>query len=172
MPRMKLDVKDRLMLANQYLILEALYPDEAEHFASNRQIVESGYEIQYDAIVEQIDPKPMSEAECRKVYDTLDMFRRLKHAYDELPDKTGIEARDIRFLGYDGNNETSYLGFHEFLTKQRRWTETPAMNSHMPTLDLYDRMLAAYAPFHHNENLTKADIQTVIAARTHPDNRR
>ena len=40
----KLTTLDRLVLSNQYRILEALYPDEAETLAIKREAIENGYE--------------------------------------------------------------------------------------------------------------------------------
>ena len=48
-----LTLKERLLLANQYLILEKLYPDEAEHYAELRKVVERGYALEYIDLVEQ-----------------------------------------------------------------------------------------------------------------------
>ena len=39
---------ERLFLYNQYKILEALYPGEAEYYSVKREALEYGYEIEYD----------------------------------------------------------------------------------------------------------------------------
>jgi uncharacterized protein YfbU (UPF0304 family) len=44
---MELTLKDRLVLANQYRILAALYPGEAAHFEKCREAVENGYALDY-----------------------------------------------------------------------------------------------------------------------------
>jgi uncharacterized protein len=172
MARIKLDLKDRLMLSNQYKILEALYPDEADSYASARDIVENGYELSYDSIVGHLDPDPMPEGQCLEVIDILEMYRRLGDGYEALDDKSGIKAHDVTFMGFDGNNESAYLSYHQFLMKQRKWEESPARNSHMPTLDGYRRMLKAFQPFRDKSPLDKSDIQQIIAARPHPDARK
>ncbi|MFA0674070.1 YfbU family protein, partial [Vibrio sp. 10N.222.51.A6] len=41
---MKLDKKERLALVNQFLILEKLYPEEADYYAQHRQAISEGYE--------------------------------------------------------------------------------------------------------------------------------
>ncbi len=40
----KFSIADRILLANQYLILEKLVPEEAESYREKRTIVENGYE--------------------------------------------------------------------------------------------------------------------------------
>lgn len=39
---MKLSKLERLILANQFKILEALYPDDAESYENNRKAIEEG----------------------------------------------------------------------------------------------------------------------------------
>lgn len=171
MPKMNLDLKDRLILANQYRILAALYPDDAEYYKRNEEIVENGYEIAYDWLSESISSGGMSEAACREVMNILDMFRKLGYAYEELPDKSGIDAREVRFSGFDGNNESAQLLFHEFLEKQGKWKESPARNSHSHLIGMYRRMLAAFQPLKDKPALAKTDIEQVLAVRIHPENR-
>ena len=50
----KLTRVERYILSNQFRILEALYPDEASHFATTREALEHGYEILYDWDMEHI----------------------------------------------------------------------------------------------------------------------
>jgi uncharacterized protein YfbU (UPF0304 family) len=115
----------------------------------------------------------MSDDQCREVIEILDMYRRLRNSYAELPagQQQGIRARDLDFPGFDGNNESEYLGLHEFFQSQDKWQELPAINSHIPTLETYRRMLAGYEPFKHNDRLTAAQIIQILAERVHPDRR-
>lgn len=162
-----LTVKDRMILANQYRILEKVDPDNAESYHRAVKILEQGYELDYESIDGLIDRNTVSVEKCREVYDILDMYLRLGDSYNKLGDKTGIEARDIQFPGFDGNNEGEYLSYGEFLHSQRKYEELPMRNSHLPSLDIYRRMLEAFQQFK-NKPLAKADIQTIIAARIHP----
>lgn len=164
---------ERVLLANQYRILEALYPDEADSYARYREAVESGYTLHYDdgagAIYEE-----MSREECREVLDILQMFDSMQFAYRQLQDKTGIEERTIEFPGFDGNNEVAQLGYTEyFIERLDRYDglkSADGYNSHMPTLNMYRRMLEVWRPLQMNQ-LTKMQIQSIVAERTHPDNR-
>ncbi len=45
------------------------------------------------------------------------------------------------------------------------------MNSHMPSIEVYRRMLAELEPVKEKYPLDKADIQRILDARIHPSNR-
>ncbi len=66
----------------------------------------------------------VSEDDCRFVYDVLDMHRDLIRSYEALTDKAGIEAADVSFRGFDGNNEPELYGLISFLKGQGLWEET------------------------------------------------
>lgn len=171
MNHLKLDFKDRLILANQYRILEKVDPENAESYKRVISILERGYEREYKFIDTRIDHSTVSIEQCNEVCDILDMYRSLRGSYHELSDNSGIDARDIVFPGFDGNNESEYLSYARFLNSTDGYTESPAINSHMPTLDTYRRMLQAFKPYRSKYPLTKDAIQEVLAARTHPSKR-
>ena len=60
---MKLNKKERLNLVNQFLILEKLYPNEADYYAEHRQALQEGYELHYKWIYENMWDG-LSEEEC------------------------------------------------------------------------------------------------------------
>ncbi|HEV2294569.1 MAG TPA: YfbU family protein [Tepidisphaeraceae bacterium] len=179
MPRMKLDIKDRLILVNQCRILRALYPDEAGYYSKAETVFSRGYELNYGWVSEFVDPEPMDEKECREVHDILSMFRALGDSYNQLADKSGIEEREVRFLGFDGNNEGRQLGYADFIINQEGGYQESkvgvagdGLNSHMPTLDTYRRMLKVWKPLKEKYTLKKADIEKIVAERIHPENRK
>jgi uncharacterized protein YfbU (UPF0304 family) len=58
-----------------------------------------------------------------------------------------LTPEDVRFKGFDGNNESKRLAFAEHLKKEGKWTETlvGGLNSHsMSTVTRYPRMLAKF----------------------------
>lgn len=137
---------ERLQLANQFKILEKLYPDEAVDYAASREIVERGYSIQYNDVFGSIFTE-MPYEECVYVYDVLDMFRVLINSYNALADKDGLTLKDVSFGGFDGNNESKRWAFAEHLKKEGRWAETlvGGLNSHsMSTMTRYPRMLEKF----------------------------
>lgn len=143
-----LTASERLQIANQFRILEKLYPEQADHYAEMRDIIANGYTSQYEGVFNETDEE-MSIQECKYVYDVLDMYRILISSYNALTDKKGLTPEDVHFQGFDGNNESKHLAFAEHLRKQGRWQETLKgnLNSHsIFTLSLYPRMLAKFEP--------------------------
>jgi uncharacterized protein YfbU (UPF0304 family) len=139
---------ERLTLANQLQILEKLDSVNAEDYKRQRDIIVHGYTIQYDEVFTEIHDE-MSVEECRYVYDVLDLYRVLIRSYQELKDKEGLIAVDVKFKGFDGNNESKRWAFAEHLKKEGRWTETltGGLNSHsINTMSLYPKMLDRFEP--------------------------
>jgi uncharacterized protein YfbU (UPF0304 family) len=137
---------ERLQLANQFEILEKLYPERAEIYAARRDIVEHGYTIQYGDVFSDIFNE-MPFEECEYVYDVLDMHRILINSFNELKDKAGLTLEDVSFKGFDGNNESKRHAFAEHLKKEGRWTETlvGSLNSHsMSSMTRYPKMLKKF----------------------------
>lgn len=161
---MILDRTQRWILANQYHILAALYPEDADHYIASREALERGYELHYELISEHVydEPDTMTAAECREVIDILDMFASLRSAYGKLEDKSGIDEKAIRFPGFDGNHETKWLGYARYYVTwggdRYRDLHKNDFNSHRPTLDTYRRMLAEWEKSQDKHSLTKDDI--------------
>jgi len=167
-----LSVAQRGQLVNQFRILEKLDPDNATEYQEKAEILANGYTIQYGEVFSEIDEE-MDIAECKYVYDVLNLFRVLIQSYEALEDKQGLTLDDVRFKGFDGNNESKRFAFARHLQKQGRWTETltGGLNSHsISTKSLYPRMLAKYKPIEEELSnrlgdwvLTAAQIQQIIS---------
>lgn len=167
---MELTKKDRLILINQFLILEKLYPDEADYYEKHRIALQQGYKLHYPWIVENLWEE-LDESECRRVLDTLDMYRAVKHSYERLKDKSGIEEHQVEFPGYDGNNESHHLSYARYFIvdldrydELRKDVEYPDFNSHCQMLDKYDRMLARWAKFGKSHDLAAENIKHLLEA--------
>jgi uncharacterized protein YfbU (UPF0304 family) len=170
-----IDVKDRLVISNQFKILAALYPDDAKYYDRARKVFEEGYELLYDWFADHIY-KPMNAGECNEVFEILQMHGDLLRSYGNLTDKSAIDEDDVAFRGFDGNNEGKQLGLLAYLIKDEGKYEEfknagDGLNSHMPTLEMYRRMLPIWRSFKHKFPLEKADIQKIIAEQIHPENR-
>jgi uncharacterized protein len=170
---MKLTRTERWILANQYSILEKLYPDEAEYYAKCRRVLENGYEFHYDEISQNIykDSDTMSIEASREVLDILHMFSDLKRSYEALKDKSGIEKHRLNFHGFDGNDplEVKYLAYARFFCnsdggRYKELNKGDDFNSHMLTLDQYRRMLAEWKKNKDIHELSKEDIIRIISA--------
>ena len=162
---------ERLMLANQLRILEKVDSENADGYKKDRDIIVHGYAIEYEDVFTEIYSE-MSVEECRYVYDVLDLYRVLIRSYDELKDKEGLTPDDVKFQGFDGNNESKRWAFAEHLKREGRWTESLSgyLNSHsMRTISLYPKMLERFDPIrqqildtHSDWILTADQIKQVI----------
>ncbi len=171
---MELTRAERLALYNQYLILERLYADDADEYAKAREVVSSGYELNYDWIAERIYRQTVSADRCREVLDILEMFRTLERSYDQLDQKPDVKESDVRFHGFDGNSETDYLGYARFvMEKEGLYTDLAHgegfgdnLNSHMPTLWRYIPMLREWQqiPTSQRYELDAEGIALIVAA--------
>jgi uncharacterized protein YfbU (UPF0304 family) len=95
------------------------------------------------------------------------MYRFLKSSYNHLPDKEGIDEGQLNFCGFDGNNESKLMGYAIYIVKDLgRYNEfkDADLNSHMPMLAKYRRMLSEWEKSQDNHNLTKQDILRIISA--------
>jgi uncharacterized protein len=139
---------ERLSLMNQLAILKKLDPENDEHYENQFQILHSGYSVLYGEVFQYVyEEMPLEE--CEYVFDVLDMHRLLISSFEALKDTQGLTLDDVRFRGFDGNNESKRLAFAEYLQKTGRWTETlvGGLNSHsMMTMYRYPEMLKRYEP--------------------------
>ncbi len=166
---------ERLILINQFRILAAIIPAEAEYFARRREVIEGGFSYEYVDELDRLVPG-LTKAECIEVRDILFVFKALRESYEHLDDKDGIDPRDIKFSGFSGNTESSQLRYVHFLVN--RLTEFnefrnagDRLDSHFPALDGYRRMVALWHELDRPFHLTKELIRDFIVARTHPDSR-
>ncbi len=123
------------------------------------------------------DEKVLSET-----VDILDMWYFLERAYASLSkkDKDSVKVnaksgKDIKFDGFDGNNETEYLSIARFLIeKLGRFSEFKNrgdLNSHYPTLGVYHRMLSVFLPIRSKlvgRDLDAKEIVEILNERVHP----
>ena len=72
---MKLTKAERLILFNQFRLLESLYPEETRDCQNACEILQSGYALEYDSLVSFGEETP--EETAREVIDILSMYRRL-----------------------------------------------------------------------------------------------
>lgn len=167
---MELSKKERLGLIYQLRILEALYPDEAEHFSENREALESGYSLHYEWLFQSLSDDLSPEA-CREVLDVLDMYRAITFGLQNLADDDSLKTHHrAKFRGFDGNNEGQLMGYvRYFIMDLGRFEELkegkfPSFNSHMPMLETYRRMLTVWRSFSDKFVLSRDDIAALLGA--------
>jgi uncharacterized protein len=172
------------MLRNQYRLLGQLDASARDECQRAIEMLDRGYELEYSSLSMHMGG-PMTEHECIEVIDILQMHRELRWSYDDLADKSEVDEGAITFRGFDGNNEPKELGYARFLIEDENKFQELAgpggsLNSHMPTLDTYRRMLVVWrrAAGRHqsssagSENLLTADeMRQITEARVHPSNR-
>jgi|SRR5690606_1796675 len=162
---------ERLILFNQYKILERLDPENADSYQKMQEILENGYELEYQWKTEFItdDRDVMSTDQCRFVINVLSMYEALQRSYDRLSNKGTIEPRMVEFPGFDGNHEPKYLGYTRFLINREEKftylrTSSDDLNSHFRTLERYRRMLAVWRELGESYDLTSEQIQAILNA--------
>jgi uncharacterized protein YfbU (UPF0304 family) len=95
--------------------------------------------------------------EVKYVVDVLDMWTFMEVAYGKLSaeDKARITSEvgswqtDVRFSGFDGNDEGTQMGIAQFLVdKMRRFSQFKgrSLNSHCSTVSRYLRMYQLFEP--------------------------
>lgn len=162
---MELSIKERLMLSNQFRILEALYPDEADVYSERRIAIEEGYELHYAP--DHIYAETLTPEECREVLDILNMYRALHFSTLRDEDPVNLSVDDVQFPGFDGNNEGTLMGYVEyFVVKLGRFEElnTGSFNSHAQMLGRYRRMLNVWKEAANKHELTQQEAEQILNA--------
>lgn len=165
---MQLTKVERLILFNQYQILEKLDPAEyGKHCKEMCEILENGYTLDYQDLFANIYDE-VSQEICREVRDVLDMYRALKKAYTKLPEGT-VTAADVAFHGFDGNEESKHFAYATFLIEtQGKWEESQGdpINSHWPMLGRYRRMLESWKESPNKWDLTVEDVKRIVSQKS------
>jgi uncharacterized protein YfbU (UPF0304 family) len=120
------------------------------------------------------DPRDVS-----LVVDVLDMWSFVEEAYEKFSkkEKERIEKEaepfgtNVRFLGFDGNNESTHIGITRFFVeKMGRFSRFKKrdFNSHMPTVERYRRMLIVFEPMRRGligNGLSASQVISILNAR-------
>lgn len=158
---------ERLGFVNQYQLLQAAHRDDdylVRHYQRLEEIFNRGYEALYH---EAFDPlwNALPEDVSEQVLDILDLHRTLLGSLGEKPNPKDIER--VKFLGFDGNQESQHLAFARFYTSDGdKYKELQVFNSHNPTLERYGRMLAEWKRMNRNARLSKEQIDSILEAGT------
>lgn len=134
----KLTPNERLILFNQFRILQALKVGEFGHYLS---ILEHGDVSRYGDIHNELRGE-IPEDVSRFVGDVLSLYRMLNDA-----------DKDIYFPGFDGNNEGTYYSAARLtIGEKNSWDEqkpfksrTDGWNSHSQMVPFYKKQLEKYA---------------------------
>lgn len=163
---MELTEKERLFLINQYEILKKLDPDEEEYYEKDQKILIQGLTKEYDSLVDGLHNETPIEV-CNEVIDILQMYRSLYFSYLKLSDieKAEIDEDDVKFQGFDGNEEGSHHLYVEYIIEDDdRFTEFKdvELNSHWNKLSKYREMIVRWRKYHRYNLLTIEKIKDIL----------
>jgi len=119
---------------------------------------------------------------CKEI---LDLWDRLEEGFANLSeeDRVRVETEAYgapRFEGFDGNNESDLNHIALLLVNDLGLASRfkgREMNSHWPSLDVHDRLLAVWRPMWDPKvksgvyRLTADDLIKVLREKVHPENR-
>lgn len=163
---MELTRTERLLLFNQYRILELLDPRDKTH-AQHAEILARGYTRLYPLELFRHIGEETSPEVCDEVTEVLQLFRLLQNAYQDLRDKPNVAGGAIQFEGFDGNEEGAHYGYASFMIEDLgRWSESrlESLNSHCPRLPKYRRMIEAWKACEAPQQLTARDVLRIVDA--------
>lgn len=162
---MQLDPFQRLLLMNQYRILEALYPDEAGSFQRAYEVVERGYEWHYRQLPAVEMMSRMSVEASQEIRDILSIFEAIQDAQAISADDALKDNHYLKFHGFSGNEETSLMTYTEFLKRAGEWSHVGHPSraySPGPQFRRYQRMLEVWRRQGHS--IGDAQLRELVAA--------
>ncbi len=170
MADLKLTAAERCILRNQFEILAILKPTEAEHFERARQVVERGWEHDYDELIATAIAEPMTAERCAEIRQILDMYIAMQRGLPEgdthartraqFPGFPSVEIEEqlyVRWMTERGEYEPLLTGLYEAL----------------PKLAKYRAMLRVYVSWNNPGELTSGQsdvlLKTYAETRPYPD---
>ncbi len=167
--KMSLSITNKLIITNQFKILEKLYPDDANYYSKCREAIEEGYTLDYSNSVICFSEE-LSEDECREVHKILTMYSSIMASYKEAEDKEDLEESDIKFSGFDGNYEINQYGYVSYLFRHDLYKDLSEgkgdidVNSHYKMLNRYREMLEIWDKYDKKNGylLTISQIKKLI----------
>lgn len=154
---MELSKKDRLILVNQYRILQKLSKEgyEIEDYETKINALLNGYILHYEDLFDEFSETELSVEESRYVLDVLELYRAIIFSYNRLCGEnliTKLTDKDIAFPGFDGNDECQYLSYARYFIEDlgrydeiKQYCAERDLNSHMNTTARYKNMLADFS---------------------------
>ena len=171
---------ERVILCNQYRILEKIDADNSDYYKDLCNIVASGDVYNLYRVLEDIEEKIPKDV-CDEVIDVLEMYMFLTEGYDELSskEKQMIDKWHVQFHGYDSNSGDEMF-FFRYVCHLKRLkcfdgffggvVKNADIVPHVSMIEKYRRMLSKWKPIHEsikekvNMRLTAEQIKTIIEA--------
>lgn len=132
---------------------------------------------------------PFSDTEdpeiFKEVLDILEMWSRIERSYarldaagkESIRQGLGVLGESPQFQGFDGNNESEYVGTALFLVNElERFVEFKGrgFNCHHPSIDMHRRMLVAFETMRGKfmvTDLSADQLLNILREQIHPSNR-
>ena len=118
------------------------------------EALRNGYESDYSNAFKYVYEDELTKSDRRYVFEVLDMYGDLQFSVGELKDEK--IAKRVIFPGFDGNDETIFMTYAQFLRSNRRFAHIKCfnedVNSHGMNPD-YRVMLARYKKIRSVENV-------------------
>src|ERR1700730_12768436 len=95
---MKLSRIERIILINQYEILNAMTPGTYE---KELAALRNNFELALDWLFRSVPDRSVSREDCAEVQSILNMYSHLRAAYDHLSNKSEIVKGHLEFPGFD-----------------------------------------------------------------------
>jgi uncharacterized protein YfbU (UPF0304 family) len=167
------EIFKRLVLANQYKILALLDKGSADDWEAAAEIVE---EFQPYTSLPGIDAMldyrrdPLTVEDQDLVMDAIEVFAVLQDA-EKAGAKPPAPYTASDFPGFDGNNETKLMAYaRDLRDRQHKWqyveVASKDLNSHHPTVDMYERMIAAWKSEGKPHKLSVEQYAKIAGARS------
>jgi len=166
---LRLSLKDRLSLANQYEILAHLNPSEAERYRSYINVLQSGFEIQYGHLVQGYSGG-LSDSECADVLRIMDMFNVFSSILRDRPEYKNLYDA-AKFRGFNETLESSQYVFANYLIHDLKYYNELRLEAHrhglsapVPMMPQYRKMLEAWLELPNVYNPSPEEIDSVLVA--------
>jgi uncharacterized protein YfbU (UPF0304 family) len=168
---------ERLLLFNQYRILEVLVPEVKDTYRMYQEILEHGFEGEYHELFNSVYLEPLSAEDSREVTEVLRMFQALKRsgAGDTAPPTEGNvvsigkgDESEVRFSGYDLNDESEApkAAFARYLQRDRGSfldvIDRERINSHYPMAEQYREMLERWKELGMPATMNRGEVRKVV----------
>src|SRR5690606_11644555 len=105
-------------------------------------------ELEYSELSAIISEGELPKRACSLVIKAMCVYDALQRSYAALDRPTTVSESEVRFPGFDGNNETRHMAYAEFVRSAGRFTYlrvgSDGLNSHMPMTGQYRSMAVAW----------------------------
>ena len=172
------DLFKRMVLANQYRMLAILDADSSDHWTKAVNMAQEGWPVESLPDVSMMQSylrDALTREDQQFVLDALNVFELIQDGIKK-GFKPAYDMAAIKFPGFDGNNETKLMSYARHVVEGEGRFEyversSSSFNSHMPNVELYQRMISAWERRGRITRVDKSLFDALIEAQVHPSRR-